>query len=141
VNVNLSLNRNSWWLKVAEYGGLSCEDRTDICSLTRRFLWGLIRAPFWGLLAGAVIAAVLAIVVGWPLIGVVAYLLEGVSFDWESLIPSAAVLVGLSLGFAVCQAAEAGGIKKVLRNATPQMVRAAYRGWKEKTCVLIEVSD
>jgi hypothetical protein len=139
--MDLKLKRNSLVLRVAQYGGLHVGGRTDICSVIRRGLWGLVRAPFWGLLAGTVIAAVLAFVVGWPLIGVVAYLLEGVSFDWESLIPSVAVLVGLSLGFAACQAAEAGGLKTVLRNATPDVVRSAYRGWKEKTCVLIEVSD
>jgi hypothetical protein len=136
----LTVNRDSWWLLVAQYGGLCCEDRTDICSLMRRFLWGLVRAPFWGLLGGTLIAAVLAFVVGWPLIGLIAYVLEGCPFEWESLIMSAILVCGLGLGFAAHQAEEAGGLKTVLRNATPDMVRAAYRGWKEKTCVLVDIA-
>jgi hypothetical protein len=139
--MDLKLKRNSLVLRVAQYGGLHVGGRTDICSVIRRGLWGLVRAPFWGLLAGAVIAAVLAFVVGWPLIGLIAYVLEGCPFEWESLIPPVITVCGSGFGFAVHQTEEAGGIKKVLRNATPQMVRAAYRGWKEKTCVLIEVSD
>lgn len=139
--MELSLKRQSWLLKVARYGGLDDDRcRTDLCSLFWGVVWGAIRAPFWvALLApiGSVFGAVLLL---YPVIGIIAYFSEG-------LTPEGWALVGLILwsvalvasAFILFMITKPGEVVSDAVATSKNFVRAGYRSWKDRTCVLVDI--
>ncbi len=132
--MKVDLKRGSLVLKVAGYGGLYVEDRTDLCSVFWHFVWGVLRAPVLTITFGLIGAGIGFMLVMLPIIGLIAFFVEGVAiqeFAWVGL----AVWSGLGLLFAVAGFKEAEVAAPVRR-----LARAGYRSWKDKTCVLIDVT-
>jgi hypothetical protein len=154
--MKLTLSASSTLLFFARYGGLQpgiawsskdkCFERTDLCSLFWCTLWGLVRAPFWVCLFGTLGAAVIGLMVGYPLIAILAWLMEGLAFEegatfvlawWSVFIPSMVVLWAHVTGrlnrptYAVRDTA----------STAADFIRAGYRSWKDKTCILVDLKE
>jgi hypothetical protein len=149
--MNLTLSASSTLLLLARYGGLQpgiawssrdkCFERTDLCSLFWCTLWGLVRAPFWVLLFGTLGAAVIGFAVGYPLIAILAWLIEGLALD-------APALVGVTF-WCVLPLAYAFGryvLGPLTRSDGPvytaaDFIRAGYQSWRQKTCILVDLKE
>jgi hypothetical protein len=154
--MKLTLSASSTLLFFARYGGLQpgiawssrdkCFERTDLCSLFWCTLWGLLRAPFWVCLFGAAGAFVVGLMVGYPFIAILAWLMEGLAFEegatfvlawWSVFIPSMVVLWAHVTGrlnrptYAVRDTA----------STAADFIRAGYRSWKDKTCILVDLKE
>jgi hypothetical protein len=133
--MKLSANKKSWHFRLASYGGLSeYADQTDLCS----YFWAGVRG-----VALSCFLAVLGSLIGFfvvvaPGIQIVAWCL-GVPLDWYApAIGGYIVWCGAAI---IAFAHFYGRGAKTLIVSTPaaKLVGAGYRGWKEKTCVLIDV--
>jgi hypothetical protein len=133
--MQLEIKRTSWVLKVAGYGGLSVEDRTDLCSVFWCFLWGMVRAPFWVALVGVGGAVVIVGAIGLPVVALLAYFLEGLPI-WPG-----AWLVMILETTAVCFLLYVLGKADPIIAPMKQFAAAGYRSWKDKTCVFIDIKE
>lgn len=135
--MKLSINRNSWHYKVAhngnfdQYGDASSG---DLCGYFWGFVWGCV----WPLLITLVGALFASLFVLMPLIGIVAFLFEGL---WFNDIPGIMIVADIAaalifVGMYWLQSEESF----VNRSSAMKLAKAGYRGWKEKTCVLVEIN-
>lgn len=129
--MNLSINRNSWHYRLASYGHLSqYDDRTDLC----RYFWALVRGALKAPAIVAVLAALLWALVVAPTLCLLVWAATGVLY-WSDSAGIGTFLwawaAGTFLMFAIQEK----------RTSLPgaRLVAAGYRGWKEKTCVLVEL--
>lgn len=128
----LTISRDSWHYKLAQYGQLRDSDETDLC----RYWWALVRgvlaAPFL-VLVGTGLGFLFVVA---PLMPFVVWLTTGVfhvaEYAFAGLVLWAAALV--FVGYFALQE-----YSRRHRNDPPGLVRSAYHGWKKKTCVLVEV--
>lgn len=134
--MELALKRESWVLKVAQYGGLQLEDRTDLCSVFWTFLWGLIRAPFLVVFFGCLGAAIGFALILRPIIALIALFAEGAPFDFLAWWAVAVWVGGTWALYEVWASVED---KAAPIQSTVRFAKAGYRSWKDKTCVLIDV--
>lgn len=140
-----TINRNSWIYKVATYGGLRDTDtydrrveRTNICALFWSFIWGLIRAPFWGLFFGGTGAGLMLIMLVLPLMEIYVWLVYG-NVNWD-VAPIAGIFYGVIL---------VGGLLQVIihynRKSKPidlgltDLIKTRYHDWKQKHCTIIAI--
>lgn len=129
---NLTVNRNSWHFKLASYGLLDTTYRQlDLCQYFWALARGLGRAPV-SILAGVLVLYCLIVS---PLMAL------WVWAAWGAFVPDEPAFVGMGFALFICVGC---GVIYALEAdyKTPSAVRlarAGYRGWKEKTCVLIEV--
>ena len=134
--MSIEIERDSWVLKVAAYGGLEFEDRTDLCSVFWGFVRGVLKAPVLIGLGAAVGTLALYHLLMLPIIGLIAYFVHGLWFSDGALVAMAA-WVFLPWFFYELMAAERGKSAPVVTSV--RILRAGYRGWKDKTCVLVDV--
>jgi hypothetical protein len=107
--------------------------RYDICEYTRAFIAGIIKC---------ILIGIVAIVIGTPLIGGLAY-----SFLWlfnhGIKIPPIAAAGMVIWACGMCVITIFGiteGVSKLISNRTqkpPSAMKIMYKNWKEKTCSLI----
>jgi hypothetical protein len=153
--MNLTLSTRNLLLPVARYGGLQpgiawssrdkCFERTDLCSLFWCTLWGLLRAPFWVCLFGAAGAFVVGLMVGYPFIALLAWLVHGVAIppDAAALIVvltfegTAAVIFVLTWAWR----AKPGYTVRDTASTAADFIRAGYRSWRNKTCILVDLKE
>lgn len=132
--MKLQINRGSWHYAIAKNGGFDQygdAEQSDLCS----YFWSLVWGCVWPLLVIAIGSIGAGVMVLAPLIGIIAFLLEGL-WVWDDL--PAIWLVGdivIAAIFLVPYAFKHGGDQ----TAVAKLVKAGYRGWKEKTCVLVEI--
>lgn len=131
---SLTINANSWHYRLALYGHLDTDyddGRTDLC----RYFWALVRgffkAPFI-VVVGACLGY--ALVMG-PLLAVVVWL--GTGF----YVPDTVAVAGMGMWFMAGILFGALWVQDQKFDNSPalQLAGAAYRGWKDKTCVMVEV--
>lgn len=133
----LTFDKRSWHYAIAKFGGFNSWSDQDLCTYTRKFMKGL----FGAFLIGCLIA-----LVGFGL----SHLLLGIIF---SIIAGAWVTTEIGIVFGMVLSIMAGfivvgtSVEKYRDNqeSKPQkpdgFVKNAYRGWKDKFCVKINVVD
>jgi VIT1/CCC1 family predicted Fe2+/Mn2+ transporter len=126
--MKLTINANSWHYRLARYGLLD-ENwyQTDLCQYFWAMVRGVLRAPLL-VVAGVFLGYFMVVL---PVIAGIVWLFFG-SFLGDFLVISF-VLWGLAVAIVGIAGAEH------LRYSEPGIIRSTYRGWKEKTCVLVEV--
>lgn len=135
--MKLTINRNVWHYKVAHNGNFDKygDARSgDLCGYFWGFVWGCV----WPLLVvffGSVSAGVLVLI---PLIGVAAFLLEGLAIN--GLPGVVLVIEGLVVMVVTAAYLLIADESPLKRTMAMRLARAGYRGWKEKTCVLVEIN-
>lgn len=133
--MKLSINKESWHYKLARYGGLISYEQTDLCSYFWSLLWGVGR-PILVVVCGVLSGYVLLLA---PAIALIAWI-SGLPWLVDSFATiGAALWVGGVLIFTMIYRIDQG--KALIPGASnvTDLVAAGYRGWKEKTCVLIDV--
>jgi len=132
------ISKDSWHHKAAVFGGLGeYDDQTDLCSYARALMWAALVptliitiASFFGYI---LLVTPLALIAVWIAEEKVYWIdsaaLAGMAFWCIGLIAGA-------LGFLANRLAHAAS-----RSKPTQIIGAAYQGWKEKTCVLVEIKD
>lgn len=137
----LTFNKTSWHYIIAAFGGFNEWKDQDLCTYTRRFMLGILKAALFGvLIAGA----------GF----VLAHILLGIAFSIYygtmlfSLVAEFAILViyvlSLGLGGAICCLYVGTKIHDYANrdsNKEDNFIKHAYKGWKEKYCVRITIRD
>jgi hypothetical protein len=136
--VKLEMNRGGWPMKVMQYGGLCVEDRTDLCSAFWTFLWGIVRAPFWVVFLGCFGAGALYLFVVLPIIALVAFFSEGLSIMAEGWFGMAAWALFAYFAYEVWSADSRNPLSV---GGAVRLAKVGYRSWKDKTCVLIDVTE
>jgi hypothetical protein len=135
----LTINVNSWHYKLALYGHLDEEyGRTDLC----RYFWALVRGVLKApLLVSAGVVAGFVLVVG-PLMALVVWAISG------QLVPDDIAAVGFGAWLIAAIMTSFLCVDELRRRQRyaqqtnpPGLLKSAYRGWKEKTCVLVELAD
>lgn len=129
----LTISRNSWHYKLAQYGGLSEHySETDLCRYWWALVRGVLRAPFLAALG----AFLLFVVIVDPLLAVAVFFATGQwVLPYMAPLSFAVYLVGAWICIVVYR-------KQSLErrpNSPPGLVRSAYHGFKEKICVLVQV--
>jgi hypothetical protein len=133
----LTISADSWHFKLATFGALKAYDnQTDLCRYFWAIVRGILRAPS---------LILLGVAVGWmfvvaPVMAIVVWALHG------RFVPDDSAILGfgvwLILALIVAKIAFDEWRDKLPRQQhQPSLVKTAYRGWKEKTCVLVEVKD
>jgi hypothetical protein len=155
--MNLTLSTRNLLLPVARYGGLISDlkwddgkrkwaERTDLCSLFWCTLWGLVRAPFWVLLFGVMGAAVGFTMAGYPLIAILAWLIEGLAIDelagwvftwWAIAVPTVTILWAYITG----RFSRPLDAVRYTTSSAGDFLRAGYQSWRQKTCILVDLKE
>lgn len=139
--MQLAISRNSVVFKVARYGGLYAEDQADLCSVFWCFLWGLLRAPFFVALGGVAGALIGFLFLMLPAIVLLVWHQTGILYGLDILVAEAigwAVLGFIGYSFWAIENDKRNAVADAA-SSTVNLVKAGYRGWKDKTCVLVEV--
>ena len=139
--MQLAISRNSLVFKVARYGGLYAEDQADLCSVFWCFLWGLLRAPFFVALGGVAGGLIGFLFLMLPAILIAVWIQTGILVDPAVLVAEGVAWVVLGYLFYSFWTREQDKRNVVAdaASSTVNLVKAGYRGWKDKTCVLVEV--
>jgi len=129
----LTIDRNSWHYRLAKFGKLYDEGGTDLCSYFWALVRGVVSVPFSiivGVLAGFLLFA--------PILALIVWAVEGrYPVEIFALFGSFLYCISAFIGFVVWFVLR--GVEKIGSTPPMQLVKAGYRGWKEKTCVLVEV--
>lgn len=130
--MKLTIERKSWHYKLATFGWLDVDydDQTDLC----RYFWALVRGagrvPFF-ILVGA---GVLWVLVLNLLVMLAVFISTGIfHVTTASEVGLAVWLVGALMGgmfYVIETGKEVPGAR---------LITAGYRGWKEKTCVIVDL--
>lgn len=135
----LTIRADSWHYRLAKYGRLNADwdGRTDLC----RYFWALLRGVLFapalvaiGVFFGSFLTA--------PVVALVVVVLHG-PFELEGLWAAFAI-VGSAIWFVGAAGAVSVGVRVWMESRTPAsrlpgLIKTAYRGWREKTCVLVEI--
>ena len=106
----------------------------------------MIRAPFWVSLIGTIGATLIFILVALPLLDLYFWIAHGLALSEAFWLPTAVwALVALLVGqFWYFDSDTAEPMRDKVSGAcssTADLIRAAYRGWKEKTCVVVDIKS
>jgi hypothetical protein len=130
----LEISRDSWHYRLALFGLLNAErTETDLCRYFWALVRGVLRAPFLALV-GAGFAYVMLVV---PALCFVVWLQTGYLVTTDQL------FVGLTFWAVIaffCAAFYTQERAHARQYRPPGLVKSAYRGWKDKTCVLVEIA-
>jgi hypothetical protein len=130
----LEISRDSWHYRLALFGLLNAErTETDLCRYFWALVRGVLRAPFL-----AVVGAGLAyVMVLSPVLCFVVWLQYG-----HLPTPFALFAGGVAWLCVVwfCFLVYLQERRNARRNAPPGVIKSAYHGWKDKTCVLVEIA-
>lgn len=139
--MEITVSKKSWILRIARYGGLLDTDMTDLCSVFWRFVWGMIRAPFWTTTIGSVGALFAYILFLDPIITFLVWMNTGVWLNPVIGIAQAVLWMFIFFLGHIFWFEKKEKESPVVRavSSTVDVARAAYRGWKDKTCVLVKV--
>jgi hypothetical protein len=138
--MSLTFNKDSWHYAIANFGGFDCYADQDLCTYTRKCMIGLFQATIFGILIGLVVFGL------WHVIfGIVFSIMAG-SFVFTE--------IGVVVGCLIILGASCVVITMFLEklrerrnNRLPTIakpdsfVKNAYKGWKEKYCIKIQVVD
>lgn len=137
----LTVNRNSWHYKLAKLGGRDVYYETDICSYTRRVMFG-------------VVLAILATAAGIGAIYLLVDIVLGLGFSiwygvWLMNAPGEiALMVVAILSFSAGVIFSIEKVSQAWRrhkrnqyDREPGFVGQAYQSWKHKYCTKIEFRD
>jgi uncharacterized integral membrane protein len=137
----LTIDANSWHYKLALYGHLTADPysgRLDLCRYFWALLRGALKAP--AIVAAVVLAAMTLVV--HPLAALVTFVKWG-HFDPPLIGIIGIVIAGYAIFFFVvlyvARVLRERRERRDYRSSEPGLIKTAYRGWKEKTCVLVEV--
>lgn len=129
----LTISRDSWHYKLALYGLLNeHRSETDLCRYWWALVRGVLRAPFLAVLGALV---VFAMVVD-PLLALAVYVGTGF-LVMPFFFPLTVALYGGA--FVVAVGMYTDWRREHRKCESPGLVGTAYRGWKDKTCVLVQV--
>jgi len=128
----MKIDRNSWHFKVARFGALDdWDDRTDFCG----YFWALVRGAvlFPAVLIGGAFA-VSFVLVACPLVALVVW------FQYGQLVLLGPEVVGwIAWTGALLYLCYRRASKKESDSPAVRLAKTAYQGWKDKTCVLVEI--
>lgn len=128
--MHVSLSRDSWVMRLARFGFLDHDDRADLCSVFWHCVWGLL----WPALVIVVGSGAALVLVLYPLLALFVGVVDEAWYFHPLLIAPAALYGVFGILFFV---------EWLKRGDTPEPVRdaivAGYRGWKQKTCVMVDV--
>lgn len=153
----MKISQNSSLYKLARLGWMSERNTrsTNLCAVFWCSLWGLCIAI--GMTVGLSFATY--VLLEGPIISIIGFLVTGI---WS---PDDLVSIGMIIDSVILSLVAIGGIvigwekywdwkkenqpeyfvqreeKRRHREENPGLLRAAYRGWKEKTCVMIQFED
>ena len=131
----LTVNQKSWHYQLADFAGLAVyRGRTYICSYLRKVALGILLM----LVVIALACALIVVFVMLPMFQILTWVFHDI---WVHAMPGAVVIYltsAIAGPIAVFYGAKHWLSKAVKRET---VVAAAYRGWKEKTCVLVEIKD
>jgi hypothetical protein len=134
--MRLAIKRDSWHGRIARFGGLiGYMDQTDLCA----YFWAFVRGCIGGLLFALFGLAALVAMVAMPLAYVVAWVVVGIQPP-----PLGIEIAGAafwSVGLVIVAKIYIDDHKPSIGANVPgaRLLAAGYRGWKDKTCVLIEL--
>ena len=133
----LQFDKNSWHYTIAKFGGFNGWSDHDLCTYTHKFMKGL----FFSAIIGIFIA-----IVGFGLsnlvFGIIFSIIAGTWVTTEVGNVFGLILLLLSLFVAVGVSAEKYMESRKLRLRKPDgFVKNAYKGWKEKFCIKINIQD
>lgn len=137
-------DKSSWHFWVAKMGGLHISYRypeTDLCSYIRKFIWGSIVVAF---LSG--LAFCLCFIEVHFLVALLVSAIQGV---WviEGAALAGAILTGIvavlatGIGLAILRDEWIAKHPKEKKVKEPGFITLAYRGWKDKYCIQIKITD
>lgn len=133
----MNISKNSWHYKLANFDDrFKWDDRTDLCSYGRALL---IAVTGGGILFASAMFVLFCMVVS-PLLMVLVWLQTGV-FLTEAAGMGGIILWGLAVAGALLWLTIPRAVKAAAHTPPVELVKAGYRGWKEKTCVLIDIQD
>jgi len=134
----ITIDRNSWHYKMAVFGLLDESAATiDLCRYVRSMIFAVL-GPLAIVSIGAFIGFVMVVA---PLALVAVWVTE----QRFVLIDSAAIAGLFVWSMGLSAAALSWLVKKAASINIPfpcgSLIGEIYRGWKEKTCVLVEIKD
>jgi hypothetical protein len=135
--MSLTFNKRSWHYAIAKFGGFDSYEDQDLCTYTSKFLKGV----FWGSMLACLIAAVGF--AAWHFIfGIIFSILAGEVVMSEIGVVFGILVLVLLLFVAIAAGAEKYRESREFRPQKPDgFVKNAYKGWKEKFCVKINIVD
>lgn len=133
----LTFNKRTWHYELAKFGGFDRWEDQDLCTYTRKFIRGVFQSLFIG-----VLIAMFGFGLAHFMLGVIFSAITGA---W--VMSEIGAVFGLILGVLLLFIAIGASVEKYkdgreTRQAKPDnFVKNAYKGWKEKYCIKINVVD
>lgn len=129
----LTITADSWHYRLARYGLLDdgCGD-VDLCRYFWALVRGVLRTPFV-IIVGSMLLYVLIVA---PLMAIYAWLALGMFSLNEAAVAGFVLWAGVAI-FALLLWLIEGNYRTP---APIRLAKAGYRGWKDRTCVLVKVT-
>lgn len=126
----VKIKTETWHMTLAKMGDpyIDISGRSDLCHYLRAVTFGVLK---WLMLHS------LIIVFAWGLLSLVLWLVVSLCVTWFELpVPA---MIGLGVIFSAVLLGTLAGINYfTTESKATSPIRAAYRGWKEKHCPLVE---
>ena len=133
----LTFNKNSWHHAIAKFGGFNSWSDQDLCTYTRKFTRGLFGAFLIGL-----VIAFLGFGMSHLIFGIIFSIMAGTWVTTEFGTVFGMVLLALALFIGIGASVDKYRDSHENKPRKPDgFVKNAYKGWKEKFCIKINIQD
>lgn len=142
----MKLKRNSYVRKIAEYGGLQRDydvwknNRTNVCSLFWRVVWGLLRAPATVAVVSGGVSVLIYLFIGFPLFELWGRFWLGLPWDFQTKL--VLCVLAACWAFVAYQVYAALSGKRVVEktlSTVSDVISSRWSDFKNKTCTIVEV--